>query len=309
MKYPQRDPAHILESASAKALAACLPDEWIVRHVTERDYGLDCIVEIVGVDRAVKGDMVAIQLKGNGSVHWRPSGKPECATISGIETTTIAYWLGLPMPVLLCVFDPHGLGVHWANPREQVRERFDQFQTQGTFGFKLDYSSNLREADGVDSFVRAYRRELMHTRFVAALLSLVANTDSLVEYMGDSLGRDFHMTVAGRELAQLLHLYDCCKTVSEYLGKPWELPSITELFERDAQAFGEPGELHESSRDLVVRKLIAAYIEAVDTGLALLDSQSSYWYSINPYLMESLDLWSRERFVDALKVRLELRWP
>jgi hypothetical protein len=307
MQYPKRAAEHILETASAKALESCLPDAWIVRHATERDYGLDCIVEIVGPDHAVKGDMAAIQLKGASDVRWRCDAQPVSATISGIQTTTIAYWLGLPVPVLLCVFDQSDCGVYWTNPREQVRERFDQFRSQSTFGLNLDRSDDLRDTAGLDSFVRAYRRELMYPRFVAALLSLVANTDSHVEYMGDSLGRDFHMTVEGRELAQLLHLYDCCKTVSDYLGKPWELPSITELFERDARTSGEPGTLHESSRDLVVRKLISAYIEAVDAGLQLIDEQAPYWYSVYPYLMESLDLWSRERFVDGLRARFELR--
>lgn len=47
MKYPERIDKHITESSSYKIFSNAIPDNWIVREVTERDYGIDCYVEIV----------------------------------------------------------------------------------------------------------------------------------------------------------------------------------------------------------------------------------------------------------------------
>ena len=46
MKYPNRVPTHIAETRSWKILYEQVPDEWIIRQVTERDYGIDCFVEL-----------------------------------------------------------------------------------------------------------------------------------------------------------------------------------------------------------------------------------------------------------------------
>ena len=57
MEFPKRALTHISESASWKILQNCLPPEWIIRDVTERDYGVDCYLEIVWKDHQeeVKG--------------------------------------------------------------------------------------------------------------------------------------------------------------------------------------------------------------------------------------------------------------
>lgn len=63
MKYPKRIDSHVSESLSFSAVSSSLPKDWIIREVTERDYGVDLYVELVGASGNVTGDMVALQVK------------------------------------------------------------------------------------------------------------------------------------------------------------------------------------------------------------------------------------------------------
>lgn len=51
MDYPERIDNHIKESDSITILNDKLPSSWIVREISERDYGIDLYVEIVGTDK------------------------------------------------------------------------------------------------------------------------------------------------------------------------------------------------------------------------------------------------------------------
>lgn len=68
-----RTQSHIIDSKAVKAVMAQLPDHWVVRELTERDYGIDLLVEIFApglVDAKGKdaygatGAVFHIQIKG-----------------------------------------------------------------------------------------------------------------------------------------------------------------------------------------------------------------------------------------------------
>jgi hypothetical protein len=64
MEYPKRVNKHITESSSFKIFSRNIPDSWIVREVTERDYGIDLYIELATKDNRVTGELISIQLKG-----------------------------------------------------------------------------------------------------------------------------------------------------------------------------------------------------------------------------------------------------
>jgi uncharacterized protein YpmS len=70
MKYPTRSNSHISESNSFDILSSVLPDEWIIRELTERDYGVDLYVEIVGENKKITGELVALQVKSSTKIKF-----------------------------------------------------------------------------------------------------------------------------------------------------------------------------------------------------------------------------------------------
>lgn len=63
MKLPKRVPQHISETASFKLFSSKIPDNWIIRDITERDYGIDCYLELVNDNNELSGELALIQLK------------------------------------------------------------------------------------------------------------------------------------------------------------------------------------------------------------------------------------------------------
>lgn len=95
MEYPKRSESHQIEAESRKILNILIPQRWIVRELSERDYGIDLYIELTNKG-FVTGNMMALQVKGKEMISFNQEGK---FRFSGIKKSTIRYWLGLPVPI------------------------------------------------------------------------------------------------------------------------------------------------------------------------------------------------------------------
>ncbi len=153
MRLPQRSDQQIIESESFTVLRQVLPREWVIRELSERDYGIDVYVEIVRKKQVLSGDMAALQLKGKKVVKFI-KGK---ATFSGIKRETLNYWLSLPVPVFVCVACISTGRCYWANVNGQNREgKF--IGKSKTISVTLFEKLNFSES-GLLAFLLSYIRE------------------------------------------------------------------------------------------------------------------------------------------------------
>jgi hypothetical protein len=81
------------------------PTEWIVREVSERDYGIDCYIEVASIDGDITGELISAQLKGGDQLDWKEKIGQWCARRPAVKSSTAKYWLDLPCPVFLLVAD------------------------------------------------------------------------------------------------------------------------------------------------------------------------------------------------------------
>ncbi len=154
MKYPNRSNTHISESVSFQILSSSLPNEWIIRELTERDYGVDLYVEIVGENKKVTGDLVALQVKSTKSINFNKQGR---FTYSGIKKTTINYWIGLPVPVFFILVNLRDNKAYWSSVNINNREgRFNK-KTK-TCSLVIEDNSDFSEV-GLLAFRITYLRE------------------------------------------------------------------------------------------------------------------------------------------------------
>lgn len=118
MELPKRVDQHITESSSFKIFNSVIPNSWIVREVSERDYGIDCYIELVNSNNQVTGELISIQLKGIQSIIWT---KENYHTLSGIKLTTTNYWRVFPIPVYICLVDLNSKEVFFNSVKESIR--------------------------------------------------------------------------------------------------------------------------------------------------------------------------------------------
>lgn len=174
MEYPQRIDTHISESISFSALSSVLPEEWIVRELTERDYGVDLYVELVGKNGEITGDLVALQVKSANSVQFNDKG---FFTYSGIKKSTINYWIGLPVPVFLIVVDLSNKHVYWSSV--EINQREGRFSNNNkTASLILTKDSDFSES-GLALFRMTYIREKRWPEIESAIEKSIMSYNSL----------------------------------------------------------------------------------------------------------------------------------
>lgn len=122
-EFPKRVQQHVSETMSARLLRSSLPKDWIVRDLSERDYGLDVLIEITDNGR-VTGNMVAGQLKSTES--FRFSTKTDKKRFTGMRWSSYNYLLNLPTPSFIFVCSLEDEHIFWRSLREVDRESSPQ---------------------------------------------------------------------------------------------------------------------------------------------------------------------------------------
>ncbi|NWA32017.1 DUF4365 domain-containing protein [Pseudomonas sp. C6002] len=153
MDLPKRVEQHVSEKRSLTIIKDTLPESWVVREISERDYGVDLYVEIVEDDGLLRGDMIAIQLKSTKELKFK-DGR---IVLRGVKRSTLNYWLSLPVPVFVIMVCLKTRYSFWAN--------IDSLNRQGAFAGKTKtVIVNIRRYDGcsirgTQRFVYEYQKE------------------------------------------------------------------------------------------------------------------------------------------------------
>jgi hypothetical protein len=285
MRFPQRTDTHITETLSWRLLQELAPREWIVREVSERDYGIDAYVEIASKTGDVTGNLVSIQLKGVDAIEWKPSTTPDAKTATSpqIKTSTALYWLNVPVPVFLFVADLAERNVYFATVEPFIRSHFDNIKEHETMTFKLFNGLDLRSDSGPRLFNWFVARERIHPQFVFHITTLLSSIETFGEFIIYNQDCDSFMEVEDMRHLQLRAIYDCCRTASLFLGEEWPLEPLLELYKRDFGQWGGGSFLHEATLDYVLRKLQVVFPTLVRKALKLVsEAEVHYWKATNP---------------------------
>jgi len=282
--FPQRHPNHILESASWKLLHAAIPPQWILREISERDYGIDAYLELVASDGLITGDLVSLQLKGKANLDW----KDGLFAFAGTRKETINYWMNLAVPVFLCVADGETGRVWFIGVKDHVRRVHHTFLGQTTLTFPIRAECTFNTPEGLKQFLRAYERERQQQRFAFDLMSLLSNCSHYAEFCEDRSHRDGHLPLEPHNLLTFAHLHGIARTVATHLGLEWSLKSMSDLQKEDRAWKGGQRYLHEGTVLVFVREFapkLADIIEAARNHVAV--EYADYWRATNPLLFES----------------------
>lgn len=115
-RLPKRIRQHVIEEESRQYVKQILPDEWVVQDVV-KDYGIDLTVEIV-IDEEVTGAPFSIQVKGTDKLVIRKRGY----VAHRCKTSTLAYFLQRPEPVIYLVYDTQKKAGYWIWIKDYIRQ-------------------------------------------------------------------------------------------------------------------------------------------------------------------------------------------
>jgi len=285
MKFPTRSPTHKIEAASWRLLQEQAPDHWIVREVSERDYGIDAYIEITTPTGDVTGNLVSVQLKGVEKLNWKDK-KPDGRTARSpqIKTSTANYWLNLPVPVFLFVADLSSRKIHYASVEHHLRSQYEKLTTQDSITFKLHEELAINARIGGALFPWFIARERAHPQFAFHITNMLSNIESFGNFIVFNQNRDSFMEIEFDRHMQFRALYETIQMSSWYLAKEWKVEPLRELYAKDrAQWKDDFVMLHESTLDYVLRKLEVIYPGLARQALTLVaNTQAAYWKVRDP---------------------------
>jgi hypothetical protein len=279
MKLPKRSDAHVKESDSWKILQAKCPAEWIIREVSERDYGIDCYIELA-FDNEVTGDLLSVQLKAIDKIEWREiSEKVKEATFSGISTETVHYWMNFPVPVFLFVADLAERNLYFAAIKQQVRSQYSKYLEQKSISFTLtnifQFGTNL----GISVFLALYFKEKHHNELTSLIRMLFIHWQQYLGFIQGQQGADEFSGVEPDEETLFIHIYLTLHRLSKMLSVKWDIEWLSSIFKKDRETWKEPSYLlHCQTLTIVLPLLEAKFFQIVDelrTRLTKLERE--YW--------------------------------
>lgn len=280
LKYPKRSVTHNTETKSWRILDSLAPQDWILREVTERDYGIDAYIELVSQNNQITGDLTSAQLKGVDSIKWKQGS----ALSPQIKVSTAAYWLGLPVPVFLLIADIAASDVYFLPVKQAIRANYDKLEQQESLTFPLSKTLSLKSANGSDTFRKLYSWEKLHPQFAFHITNLISQIETIGEFILMNQNRDIFAEFETERHLQFRAIYESCQMASSLLGIPWPIVSLQHLYNQDHTAWKDDYIwLHEQTLDHALQKLQTVFPELVRSALKLVtETEAAYWKAKNP---------------------------
>lgn len=285
MKLPERVDRHITETSSFKIFSNNIPDSWIIRGVSERDYGIDCYVELVNNNNQVTGELISIQLKGLQNVSWT---KEDYHTVSGINISTSNYWYKFPTPVFLCLVDINNKEVYYSPVKSTIRNNFLSYAKQEIFSYKVEKRNQLNESNRV-LFLYHYFKEKYLNDFERNVITFISNYYIYEEFIENNIGRDLFMGVDRDRVLFMKHFYNNMKFICEYCDIEWKLKSVKEYSKLSQERFGRDYEIYEQQIDEIVtelEKLLPTVSLALKEHITV--KEREYWSLIDRNILSSM---------------------
>lgn len=235
MKFPQRPSTHIKETDSWKILQNSVPSEWLLRGVTERDYGVDCYLEMVGRDGSVRGDLISIQLKGTESLDWKQNEKQnrQEAKFSGVKIETINYWMNLAVPVFLCVAETSTKKLYFAPIKNQVRNQYKKYKLQQSLSFALSTKHMLDDDQGLLNFIICYIQEKNFKELTELSRLLLIHLPQFYEFIMENQELDPFLGVEPDDELMFTHIYMTLHNLCNVLAIDWDIKWLSDIYDED----------------------------------------------------------------------------
>ena len=251
MQYPQRIDKHITESSSFKIFSTSIPDNWIIREVTERDYGIDCYVELVNQNNQVTGELVSIQLKGKQGINWT---KKDYFTFSGIKISTSNYWNNFPTPVFICLVDIYTKEAFFCPVKTYIRQNILEYEKQKSLSYKI-LKRNKLDLGQIENFINSYEVEKELNLFSKEIITFVSNYTPYDEFIREHYHRDQFLGIENDRILFAEHFYNNVEFLCRKFNIKWELKSFEQYKIISMRKFGKDYSLYENEMSEIVKAL------------------------------------------------------
>jgi hypothetical protein len=281
MKLPKRVPQHISETASFKLFSSKMPDNWIVRDISERDYGIDCYLELVNDDNELTGELALIQLKSRQRIKWT---KDDTFQLSGVDISTSNYWFKFSVPVFIFLTDIEAQELYFLSVDYFIKRNFGEFVKQTVFNYSFKKSDRFEGSAGAFAFKFNFYYEHYRSEFENQLLFFLSNHQYFIDFQLDHNGRDYHLGIEDKDLIYFEAMHRNYRFLCIYFNIDNPIPKLKELKQQSKEKFGKECFYELYEHDLSewmqeYKKLTLTLIKAMKD---FLNGELTVWMYTNP---------------------------
>lgn len=282
IELPKRADNHIRETSGYKVMESLIPAEWIIRSVTERDYGVDCYIELVDEFNRLTGEIAFIQMKATDKIDWRI--RDNGFKFYKVDRSTTNYLSGFKIPAYLFLVDLSTKELFFLSVKEYVAEHYLEYQRPGTFAYEFSHDNHLFT---VDAFLSSFRRNNQYDQFRNELQYFISNVHHYIEFMWEHNDQDSFMQIDCEEMMFFEALHRNITFLQNYFGTSSRLTKIEELDRKGKARYGEDYEqtLFEGVLTDLFNDFKVSVMELIDFITALVTSkESDYWSMEKNYI-------------------------
>lgn len=226
MQFPERPRTHVVESSSLKVFNNVIVDEWLVRELTEQDYGIDLQLEIFENSQAT-GKILQIQLKGSDAPSYDKTAP--FVTYYGIKSSTINYWSSLPIPVIFVFVDTNTKDCFYCNINHYIRDNYNDFKKQNLHNIKIPTSQILQLATSSKIINDIYNQEMQRAEFERQIYEFMSSTRTYQEILQEHYDLYSVMPIENGDENKIRNLLSILNKFSSRFSISWNAPSINDI--------------------------------------------------------------------------------
>lgn len=281
-ELPLRADNHIKETVGYKVLESNIPAEWMIRDVTERDYGIDCYIELVNADKRLTGEIAFVQMKTTDKIDWRIKDKG--FRFYKVERSTTNYLSGFKIPTYLFLVDLSTKEMFFLSVKEYILEHYKEYLDLGSFAYEFSHD---RDIFTVDAFLKSFQRNNQYDQFRNELQYFISNLHHHIDFMWEHNNRDCFLQIEQQDMMFFEALHRNIDFLQRYFNTTNRIPSIEDLIKKGKSIYGDDYEhtLFEGVLTDLFDVLRASVLELVDIIIELITgSEHYYWLREKNYI-------------------------
>lgn len=287
--FPKRHKNHVLETMSYKVFQNAIPDYWIVREITERDYGFDGMLELTTNSDEVHGKFIAIQLKASQKLNFN---NDDIYRHYGIEKRTTNYWLHSNLPTFLFFTDEETKKLFFISVKQYVRENYSEYISKESFAYNVTLYDAFTQERCLQEFEKCEFLPDLENHING--INIFYNNFS--DFFDKNQGRDFHMLIddEGRE-SELTQLYNEINYLCKLLDLSWNISSIDTFLSKTT--LGQFIEMYEYHMTEILKEIDIKFLDCLKIMKHIvLIKQQHYWLAKNQKIVDFFNSLRDETF-------------
>lgn len=276
---PTRNKSLELEDKSYKIFEKHAPNNWIIRDLTKRDYGIDLIIEIIE-DSQVSGRLFTCQLKSIESMN-------ASLTCYNIKPTSFNYWALLPTSTFIFFIDINNEKIYFHNIKEYIRKNYDNFINSTLNKIKFNNQSDITALNDLQKnnlIIDNYDYEEKIKHHENQMLFFLFNFEKNLDLFQDHLCRDCFMALNdyNNDDYEFFLVYKNYLELSNFFKLEWPLKTLKEYYLEGQRRFPEhsTGIFFEEQAAIMSKLFIVQAGRILVAIIKFIKQYKSYWNDI-----------------------------